>query len=238
MNALRMLVSIVTVAACSGCSTPGSAWKAAQQNDTIAAYGNFLSEYPSGPQADLAIRRIDTLQDDEAWDRAQGASTIEGFQAYLEREPYGKHAESARDNITMRERSAAWHQMPLRLTTSALHAFLAQYPTGPEADEARLELQRLAGYRAVLGSAASERSAAQKQNRLEHRFRREFPTLRVLYPDETHTVFRISSLPMSEEAATQACVQLNLSGQECRVTQHAETSPLLIHPVAAKIKQG
>lgn len=219
MLAGRVIVITAGAAALAACGSQNAAWSLASGSNTIAAYGKFLSEYPSGAYAIQAIDRINSLRDRSDWRSAQVDSSIEGFKRYLYREPHGAYADSARENITMRERSAAWHDMSVPFTAAALQAFLAHYPSGPESDEARAELQHLAGYRAVLGTATNQQRANLQYCRLVRRFSPEFPNLVVLAPDATHSAYRIASTPMSEDQAVHSCLTLTLSGHFCQVTE-------------------
>ena len=235
----RVIVLAASAAALAACGSQNSAWSRASATNTIAAYGKFLSKYPSGTYAVQAIDKIDSLRDTSDWRAAQVDSSIVGFERYLSREPHGAYVESARDNITMRERSAAWHGVSAPPTVTALQAFLARYPTGPESDEARMELRRLAGYRAVLGTAMNRQQANVQHRRLGRRFSHEFPNLVVLAPDAAHAAYRIASTPMSEDQAVHSCLSLTLSGHPCEVAQRADLGgPALRGTVSESIRHG
>jgi len=207
-----------TVFLLSACG-PGYEWSHASSLNTVPAYQQFLSKYPNDPHAAAAHRRIAQLEDQKAWTRAQIASTIQGYEQYLRGEPSGSHAQAARDEILTRERAAAWQTVQANETPQSLQAFLDKYPSGPEADQARSRLTEIAGYRAEFGTARSQRLAERERDLLAKRFGKELRQVVVLKPDGKDRDFRITSVPMSEEAAGEACAPLQLEGRSCTVVQ-------------------
>ena len=200
---------------------PGYEWSHASTLNTVAAYQEFLSEYPTDPHAVDAQSRIATLQDERAWTIAQITSSLQGFQQYLTAEPNGAHVQVARDNIVMRERDAAWQTAQTNITAQSLRDFINKYPSSSEADEAREKLQAIAGYRAELGTARSERLADRERNALEKRFGKDLRQVVILGPDAEDRDYRITSVPMSEQDASAACEILKHSGRSCAVVQAA-----------------
>lgn len=76
----EFLCCAVLLAAC------GSAkyeWSQANNLNTIAAYQEFLTNYPNDLHAADAKKRIAELKDAQAWNAAQVASSVEGYQQYL-----------------------------------------------------------------------------------------------------------------------------------------------------------
>lgn len=207
-----------TVVLLSACGA-GYGWSHASNLNTLAAYQQFLSRYPNDPHAVAAHRRIAEIQDQQAWTRAQIASTVQGYQRYLQAEPTGSHAQEARDEIVTRDRAAAWQTAQGNETPQSLQAFLDKYPSGPEADQARNRLTAIAGYRAEFGTARSQRLADRERELLAKRFGKELRQVVVLKPDGKDHDYRITSVPMSEEAAGEACAPLQLEGRSCTVVQ-------------------
>jgi outer membrane protein assembly factor BamD (BamD/ComL family) len=207
------------VALLSACGSVKYEWSQASTLNTIAAYQTFLSKYPGDAHAADAKSRIAALQDEQAWSTAQVASTDQGYLKYLTAEPDGVHAQAARDEIATRERVAAWRTAQTNETAQSLQEFLQKYPTGPEADHARAKLKVLAGFRAELGIARSERVADSERDALVKRFGKSFQQVDVLEPDANSREYRITSVPMSEQDANAACASVKHAGRSCKVIQ-------------------
>lgn len=203
------------------CGSAKYEWSQANTLKTIAAYQAFLSKYPNDVHAADAKSRIAELQDEQAWSTAQVASTVQGYQQYLTAEPNGAHAQAARDEISSRERSAAWQTVQTNETAQSLQEFLQKYPTGTEADRARDKLKAIAGYRAELGIAHSQRIADRERDALAKRFGRNFQQVVVLEPDANNRDYRIASSPMSEQDAKAGCASVKHAGRSCKVIQAA-----------------
>jgi hypothetical protein len=204
-----------------GACGAGHEWSEASNLNTIAAYQKFLSEYPNDPHAVDARGRIANLQEERAWTTAQIASSIQGYQQYLRAEPDGAHAQAAHEEIVTRERDAAWQIAQTNETAQSLQAFIDKYPSTSEADEARDRLKEIAGYRAELGTARSERSADRERDVLTKRFGKDLRQVVVLQPDANDRDYRITSTPMSEHDASAACETLKHAGHYCTVVQVA-----------------
>jgi SPOR domain len=201
------------------CGSAKYEWSQANTLNTIAAYQTFLANYPNDAHAADAKNRVAELKDAQAWATAQAASTAQSYQDYLVAEPNGAHAQAARDEIAAGERSAAWRAAQTNETAQSLQDFLQKYPSGREADEARDKLKVLAGYRAELGSARSQRLADRERDVLAKRFGKELQQIVVLDPDTNNRDYRITSAPMSKEGANAACATVRQSGRSCQVIQ-------------------
>jgi hypothetical protein len=199
------------------CGSAKYEWSQANTINTAAAYQTFLSKYPNDPNAAEAQSRIAKLEDEQAWSTAQVASSVQGYQQYLTAEPNGAHAPAARDEIVTRERIAAWRAAQTNPTAQSLQDFLQKYPSGPEADQARERLKAIAGYRAELGMAHTERLADRERDALAKRFGKELPQVVVLEPDASSRDYRITSAPMSEQDANAACASVRQAGRSCTV---------------------
>lgn len=198
---------------------PAYEWSHTSSVNTVAAYQKFLSKYPTDPHALDAQRRIATLRDEKAWTAAQIASSVQGYQQYLTEEPNGAHVLDAGDNIVTRERDAAWQTVQASETAQSLRDFIKKYPSSTEADEAREKLQSIAGYRAELGSAHTERLADRERDALAKRFGKRLRQLVILEPDANDHDYRITSAPMSEQDARTTCETLRSTGRSCAVVQ-------------------
>ena len=210
-----MLFGAVLLSACG----PAYEWSQTSAVNTVAAYQKFLSKHPTDPHALDARKRIATLQDERAWTTAQIASSVQGYQQYLTDEPNGAHVLDARDNIVTRERDAAWQTVQANETEQSLRGFIKQYPSSIEAEGAREQLRMIAGYRAELGSAGSERLADRERDALAKRFGKRLRQLVILGPDANDRGYRITSAPMSEQDARTTCETLRNSGRSCAVVQ-------------------
>ncbi|MEZ5870460.1 MAG: protein kinase [Nitratireductor sp.] len=130
-------------------STERVAWQQAQRADTIAAYQQYLNDYPVGEFSLQAKDRIKVLQDEielAAWRRAQAADTIDAYRAYLDEYSAGKFASAARERIRQLGDTGelvAWNLARTTNTAAAVEAFLGQFPSGKFSGEARNLLQNL-----------------------------------------------------------------------------------------------
>jgi hypothetical protein len=221
MNGPRLYWLICCAAALAACNSAKSEWSKATTADTIPAYQAFLSKYPNDAHEIDAEARIVSLQDAQAWSTAQVASTIAGYQQYLASEPNGAHAQAARGEISTRERAAAWNTAQTHGTVKSLTDFLQKYPTSSEADQAREKLKTLAGYRAELATARSQRAADREKKALAKRLSNDLQIVIVLTPDTHNPDYRITSAPMSEQEADAKCASLKHEGQSCKVIQVA-----------------
>ncbi|HUN25095.1 MAG TPA: SPOR domain-containing protein [Steroidobacteraceae bacterium] len=213
---LAFLLSIVLAA----CSSADSDWQTASASNTIAAYQDFLKQYPNGTHADEARAKIRSLRDDQAWTQAQNTNTQASYQQYLHDEPNGAHGQDARDKLTDLARAAAWTSAAAANTEAGYQDFLKQYPAGPEADEAHAALAKLAGeYRVELGAYRSKRSAAREAKRLDARYASLLHEVTVVAPEASGKLNRVLSAAMTEKEARAACVELRHKHQHCAVVK-------------------
>ncbi len=82
-----------------GCSREGTDWRATQAADTVAAYEQFLKQYPGSTHATDATTRVAQLAEDEAWQQATGQDSLQAYQQFVGRYPEGKWAQEARVRI-------------------------------------------------------------------------------------------------------------------------------------------
>lgn len=212
---LGILCGTVILSACGA----NHDWSQASAANTIPAYENFLSKHPNDPHALDARNRLAHLQDEQAWATAQIASSVEGYQQYLTAEPNGAHAQAAREEITTRERAAAWQTAQTNASVQSLQDFINKYPSSSEAAEARDKLTAIAGYRAELATARSERLADRERDALAKRFGKNLQKVVVLEPDANNRDYRITSAPMSAQDASAACEAVKHAHRSCTVVQ-------------------
>ena len=92
--------SLIIVALLAGCSRQEADWGKAQRADTIAAYQQYLDDYPQGLHGKDAQARVGALVDEREWQRAIRLNTPEAYQVYLGGHPDGAHAADARARIS------------------------------------------------------------------------------------------------------------------------------------------
>jgi outer membrane protein assembly factor BamD (BamD/ComL family) len=201
------------------CGSPKYEWSQANTMNTVAAYQAFLSKYPNDVHAADAKSRIAALQDDQAWSTAQVASSVQSYQQYLSAEPNGAHAQAARDAMANAALVAEWRTVQSNETAQSLQDFLKKYPSGPEADRARDRLKAIAGYRAELGTARSEKLADHERDELAKRFSKDLQQIEVLPPDANNRDYLITSARMSEQDANAACATVKHAGRSCKVIE-------------------
>jgi len=82
-----------------GCSREGTDWRSTQAADTVAAYEQFLRQYPGSAHGTDAATRVAQLAEDEAWQQATGQDSLQAYQQFVGRYPEGKWAQEARVRI-------------------------------------------------------------------------------------------------------------------------------------------
>ena len=96
----RLCVGLVlSTLVLAGCSREGTDWRSTQAADTVAAYEQFLKQYPGSTHATDATTRVAQLAEDEAWQQATGQDSLQAYQQFVGRYPEGKWAQEARVRI-------------------------------------------------------------------------------------------------------------------------------------------
>lgn len=74
-------------------------WEQAARENTVESYETYLSQHPTGPNADEARARITAIRtraaDEAAWTAASDANTADAYQQYLNSFPQGAHVAEA-----------------------------------------------------------------------------------------------------------------------------------------------
>lgn len=83
-----------------GCSRQETGWRDAERADSLAAYQQYLAEFPAGAHAAEAQARIQELREEQDWSRAARLRTPEAWQRYLGEWPDGRHADEARSLLS------------------------------------------------------------------------------------------------------------------------------------------
>ena len=172
MGSLRMkhrfqlslsLCLFVFQAALAGCAAErAERWRAAQAQNTVQAYRQFISDNPRSEFAEEARSRLRTIYADEertAYEKAVGEDTVEAYKGFLDR--YGGErvlgmADPANISLTIHrygtfrkdvegrlkvaiERTEAldWREAMKDDSVDSYHTFLAKHPQGQHSPEAR-----------------------------------------------------------------------------------------------------
>jgi hypothetical protein len=86
--------------AAAGCSRQESAWRSSRTHDSVAAYEEYLRDYPAGSHAGEAQARLAELREQQEWERALRFNTPEAYQRYLSGYPDGRYAAAARGKLS------------------------------------------------------------------------------------------------------------------------------------------
>jgi hypothetical protein len=135
-----------------------TAWLAAAEAGTVAAYRAYLRRFASGRHVAAANQRLDALQaeqqqrskaDDLAWAQARREKTTDAFEQYLQAFPDGNHADAAERELSERSKTRvarkkeddAWLGAKQANTRAAFRSYLKAYPRGRYAALARQKLE-------------------------------------------------------------------------------------------------
>jgi len=140
----RALVVAGLLAGLAACSSPEDEYRKAEQQDTTAAYTEFLARHPQGPLAEQAQSRLESLAEQQAWTTAEAAGTSAAYRGYLEQHPMGPNADAALERLLDLERRSLWVAAEQAGTREALENYLLLYPDSAEAAAARQRLAALA----------------------------------------------------------------------------------------------
>ncbi|WP_180982431.1 caspase family protein [Methylocella silvestris] len=81
--------------------TPGEAYAAALERDTIDGYQEFLSLYPKDPLARRVRALVAARREAITWRRAVSNNTADAYWSYMQRYPKGPHYYDARRRLTI-----------------------------------------------------------------------------------------------------------------------------------------
>ena len=219
-----LVLCVITAGALAACSSPNADWQKANQQNTVAAYQQFIQQHPSDARVEQARNRINALNDEQAWSAAKTANTLDGYQQYLQQEPNGMHAADAQDKVNGLQQDAAWSTAQSANTAAGYQDFLQKYPNSPHAADAQAALQKLNGFQVLLGSAHSQALADKMAKRLKDKFGGDLQDVVVVPPTGKSKTLEIRSAPMSESDAKAACAKLKKAHQHCSVVKSASAS--------------
>lgn len=162
---IRILFLLLTLALV-GCDRQDADWEQAQQQNTIAAYEEFVERYPESPQAEQARSRIEAQRAEQAWTDARQRNTVDAYRDFLQSYPDAAAADQAREQLATLERAAAWGTLADSEEISALRAFADKYGESEEAAVARRRISELE-------ARAAEAEQRQRELELERQRERE-----------------------------------------------------------------
>lgn len=150
-----LLLAAVTIALIAGCATLQNRWEETKLTDTIAAYEDFLREYPEGGWADQARARKNDLYEERDWKAAEANDTIAGYQDFLKNYPNGRHKNDASIRLEtlaakMREIQAAGKPEML-----AAEKLLKRYQPGVFMSEALFTAEKISFEKAATDNTIS-----------------------------------------------------------------------------------
>lgn len=137
-------------------------WLVTSEENSIQSYLNYLNKYqPDGKHVQLAIKALDTIEEEECWRKARNRDTLSAYYDYLKRYPTGKHVEEAKDiirkqggtgrdivipsvdPIDLSPEQAAWDHTQKSGTYKAYLDFVQAFPESQFLEDARKTMKRL-----------------------------------------------------------------------------------------------
>ena len=216
-----LVLCVITAGALAACSSPNADWQKATQQNTVAAYQQFVQQHPNDARVQQARDRINALNDEQAWTTAKNANTLDAYQQYLQQQPNGMHAADAQDKVNALQQDAAWQTAQSTNTAAAYQDFLQKYPNSPHASDAQDALKKLTGYQVLLASTHSAALADKMAKRLKDKFGSDLQDVVVVPPAGKSKSTEIRSAPMTEADAKAACAKLKKAHQHCQVVKSA-----------------
>ena len=110
------------------------AYEAAEAQDTLVAYGTFLTDFPDGRRAADALARVAQLD----FEFAKETNSIAGFNGFIAKHP------DRNQLVIMAESSVfalAYQEATAKNTIAAYEGFLAAYPSAPQAMSAKATIE-------------------------------------------------------------------------------------------------
>jgi hypothetical protein len=135
-RALLAIGVLATLLAATGCDREPKQWLKATEAASVAAYEQYLAQYPKGAHADSAQSAITALKEGEAWTELSAAANGQAYERFLERFSNGKHVGEARAQLqALRQREAdrLLSEAFRSNTQEAYEAFIAAYPQSERA---------------------------------------------------------------------------------------------------------
>ncbi|MCB0547625.1 MAG: caspase family protein [Phaeodactylibacter sp.] len=130
-------------------------WAAAEAENSIAAYENYLALYPEGKNVREATEKLLELNDEAAWKLAVEKNTVAAYQTYLEKYPKGLHDIEANSRMKTIKEEHEWAEALRVNEIYGYQSYLEKYPEGKyiESAVASIEALRKGETPFVMGSA-------------------------------------------------------------------------------------
>jgi len=74
-----LVLCVIMAGMLAACSSPNADWQKANQQNTVAAYQQFIQQHPSDARVEQARNRINALNDEQAWNTAKNANTLDAY---------------------------------------------------------------------------------------------------------------------------------------------------------------
>ncbi len=226
-------VVVAMVMALAACSSPDAAWQAAEREDSVTAYLEFLARYPEGELADRARERIKLAKEKKAWEHVEFRDNLDNYASFLKEFPDTKRRAEIERRIAELERDKAWKVARNTDTIKSYEQFIDGFPDAPQAAEARqliakLEAEQVAAepvpterpgnFRVQLGTFRTITAAEKELRRLMGLFAETLIGPAWIETPEHRgggKVYRLKTVPMSGAEARAACAALKSYGQDC-----------------------
>jgi hypothetical protein len=117
------------------CSSENQDWRAAETQNEVSGYRDFLTRYPQSERAAEAARRIESL----GFEKAKQLGTVEAWQNYLDEQPHSSRASEAQESLQER----AFADATAARSVQAYQDFVRRYPNGKRAKEAAARLDEV-----------------------------------------------------------------------------------------------
>jgi hypothetical protein len=217
-KAFVAIAATVLAFAVAGCSRQEADWSHTRSADSVAAYQQYLDEYPHGAHAREAQSRLKELLEEREWQRATRLDTPEAYQVYLGGHPDGAHAGQARDKLgefllARTPTGGDEREVPPTPPPAARH------PSGTLAALAQPGVE----FRVQLGAFAAGEAAARKawqQLKSAHPAELDRLSPRIDQLERSgKTLWRLQAGPLAEAQARAACARLREAGAACTVVR-------------------
>jgi len=239
---LAVLAGLLLLA---GCSSPDSAWQAAEQDGSEDALLEFLHSYPDSPQAADARQRVVALSVHRDWEAALAEGSAAALEVFLHKHPDSRYSQQARGRLDTLRVTQAWAAIMDSDDPEALRVFADAWPGMPEAGLARQRISVLgageaavessevqgqapapaatpaadspeATHRVQLAALASAAAATREQERISARMGDALADL-PLQVESAGNAHRVVSGLLTEGEARALCSRLQAAGQDCFV---------------------
>ncbi len=133
-------------------------WAAAEAENSIAAYENYLALYPAGKQVREAREKLLELNDEAAWAIAKEKDTVAAYESYLEKFAKGRHDIEARSRIKTIQEENEWEEAQRVNEVWGYQSYLEKFPQGKYAQAAarRVEALQQGASVTAMGAALSK----------------------------------------------------------------------------------